>query len=191
MLSNPFGEVPILPAAAAFGAAVLVLLLILLRREMRFSWPRAAVAAVIALYSAGVVANTIFPIFLTPAPSEGPWSPAVALVPFYDYEVADALTNLAVFVPLGILVPLLLRHPSWPRVMVTAAAVSLSIEMLQLAAQRLFSGGHVADVNDLIWNTIGAAVGYTMLVLSLRAPVLSSLVDRFRWHVPTHTAPSD
>ncbi|GAA4189997.1 hypothetical protein GCM10022219_06630 [Microbacterium oryzae] len=182
MSSNPFGEVPVLPVAVPFGVVVFVIQLVFLLRRGRFTWPRAAVAAAISVYAAGVFANTVFPIFLNPPPNEEPWAPALALIPFHDYELADALTNVVVFVPLGILIPLLMRRPSWWKTLLTAAVVSLTIELLQLAAQRLFSGGHVADINDFIWNTVGGVVGYVIFVVLTHAPILSAVVDRFRWH---------
>jgi len=173
MSSNPFGEVPALPVAVASGAVVFVVLLVLLFRRARATWPRTDVAAVVALYAAGIFANTVFPIFLEPVSSDQPWSPALALIPFHDYEVADALTNVVVFVPLGILIPLLMRRPSFWKVL-SAMVVSLTIELLQLAAQKLFSGGHVADVNDFIWNTVGGVVGFAIFVVLLRVPILSA-----------------
>lgn len=188
MSSNPFGEVPALPVAVPFGVLVLVVQLVVLFRRGIFSWPRAAVAGGIALYAAGILANTVFPIFLHPVSSEEPWSPALALIPFYDYEAADALINVAVFLPLGILIPLVMRRPSWWKVLVTAAAVSLVIELVQLAVQKPFSGGHVADVNDFIWNTVGGVVGYTVFVLLSQVPILSAVLNRFRWHTTSVAA---
>lgn len=186
--SNPFGEVPALPVAVLFGVVVFLVQLVVLLRGRRLTWPRAAVAAAIAIYAAGIFANTVFPIYLNPTPKEEPWAPALALIPFHDYEFLDALTNVAVFVPLGILIPLLTRRPSWGKVMVSAAIVSLTIELLQLAAQKLFSGGHVADVNDFIWNVVGGVIGYAIFVALTSIPLLSALVDRFRWHSSSPTA---
>jgi glycopeptide antibiotics resistance protein len=188
MASNPFGEVPALPVAVLFGVVVLVVQLVFLLRGGRFSWPRTAVAAVIAVYAAGIFANTVFPIVLNPATSAEPWSPALALIPFHDYEVDDALTNVVVFVPLGILIPLLMRRPQWWKVLLTAVMVSLTIELVQLAAQRLFSGGHVADVNDFIWNTAGGVVGYAIFAVLSRVPLLAAILGRFRWHATDMTA---
>lgn len=187
MSPNPFGEVPAVPVAVAFGVVVFVVLLVLLFRRARATWPRAAVAAVVALYAAGIFANTVFPIFLDPAPSDQPWSPALALIPFHDYEVADALTNVVVFVPLGILIPLLMRRPSSWKVLLSAAVVSVTIELLQLAAQKLFSGGHVADVNDFIWNTVGGVVGFAVFAVLARVPTLSAVLSRFRWNSVAET----
>lgn len=180
MSSNPFGEVPVLPVAVPFGVVVFVVQLALLLRGRRFTWPRVAVAAAIAVYAAGILANTVFPIFLHPNSSNEPWAPALALILFHDYELADALTNVAVFVPLGVLLQLLLRRPRWWKALLTSAAVSLTIELLQLAAQKLLSGGHVADVNDFIWNTLGGVIGYAIIVLLTRVPIVAALVNRFR-----------
>lgn len=182
MSSNPFGEVPALPVAVPFGVVVFLVQLVVLLRGRRLTWPRAAVAAALAVYAAGIFANTVFPIYLNPTPREEPWSPALALIPFYDYELLDALTNVVVFVPLGVLIPLLMRSPSWWKVLVSAAVVSMVIEVLQLAAQKLFSGGHVADVNDFIWNVVGGVIGYAVFVVLTRIPTMSALLNRFGWH---------
>lgn len=64
MSSNPFGEVPALPVAVAFGAVVFLVLLVLLFRRARATWLRAAVAAVVALYAAGIFANTLLDLGL-------------------------------------------------------------------------------------------------------------------------------
>ena len=187
MSDNPYGEVPALPAALVFGVLVLAVQLVLLLRSGRPTWPRLTVAAAVAVYAAGILANTVFPMFLDPLPTSESWTPALALVPFHDYEVADALENVAVFVPLGVLIPLLVRRPSWWRVLLVGAGVSLTIELLQLAAQRFFSGGHVADVNDFTWNTVGGITGYALFALVSRVPGSSRVVDRFRRH-PTEQA---
>lgn len=182
MSDNPYGEVPALPVASVFGIIVFVVHLVFLLRSGRFTWQRATIAGVIAVYAAGILANTVFPVFLDPLLDAEPWTPALALIPFSDYEAADAVTNVVVFAPLGVLIPLLMRRPSWWKVLLAAAAVSLAIELLQLAAQRLFSGGHVADVDDFIWNTVGGVLGYAVFVLASRTPGLSRLLDVFRWH---------
>lgn len=181
MSTNPFGAVPVLPVAIPVGVLLFVLLIVLLARGKKLTWPRAVTAAVVAVYAAGIFANTIFPIYLSPVDSGEPWTPKLALVPFCDYEVDDALMNIAVFVPLGVLIPLLMRRASWAKVVLTAVSVSLGIELAQLAAQAFFAGGHIADVNDLMWNTVGGVVGYAVYLLALRIPGLSSLVRLFRW----------
>lgn len=180
-MSNPFDQVPVLPVVIPLGLALFAILILGLRARRLLSLPRAAVAAALSIYVAGIVANTIFPIFLDAPGSGEPWVPSLALIPFVDYEVEDALVNVAVFVPLGVLIPLLVARPRWRSVLAISAGASLSIELLQLAAQRFFGGGHIADINDFIFNVAGAALGYALLLLVVRSARGAALVDRFRW----------
>ncbi|MCL9666464.1 VanZ family protein [Curtobacterium albidum] len=188
MSDDPFGEVPALPVALVVGVVAFLVQLLVLLPSRRFTWPRGAVAAALAVYVAGIFANTVLPIFLDRPPQLQPWTPKLALIPFSDYEVMDAVTNVIVFAPLGILIPLLMRRPSWAKVVLTAAAVSLAIELLQIVTDGLFGGGHVADVNDFLWNTLGGAVGHAIFVVLSRTPGLSRLVELFRWHPATRTS---
>ncbi|MBL3688294.1 VanZ family protein [Leucobacter zeae] len=187
-MSNPFDEIPVLPVAIPFGLVVFALLLWRLTASRRFSVARAAVAGAVAVYAAGILANTVFPIYRNPPAREESWVPGVVLVPFADYEIADALMNVLVFVPIGILVPLLLARPSWGRALAAVAATSLAIELTQLAVQLPLGGGHIADVSDFICNTAGGMLGYGVFVLLARVPVLARLVDRFRWSEAVPTA---
>lgn len=183
-MNNPFGEVPVLPVVVPLGLVFFAWLLWRLHERRLFSVPRALVAAALAVYAGGIVANTVFPIFLH-APSNGePWSPAVAVIPFFDYEVGDAAMNLLVFVPLGMLMPLILVRPTFARILLISAAISLAIELAQLAAQGLFEGGHIADINDLFFNAVGGVLGYGLFMLLSRIPRLSRLIDLFRWTEP-------
>ena len=179
-----------LPVALPLGVALFALLLVSLRRRSRLTWPRAVTAAVVATYAAGIFANTVFPIYLSLPDSGEPWTPAIALIPFYDYEVQDALMNIGVFVPLGFLLPLLMRRASGWRVVLGAVGISLGIEMAQLATQAFFGGGHIADINDLLWNTVGGAVGYGIYVLASRTPGLRDLLRRFRWDDASSSLPA-
>ena len=73
-----------------------------------------------------------------------------------DFSAFDTLANVAVFVPVG----LILAAAGWTvlRAVALGAGVSLSIEI----AQYLVDVGRAADVNDLITNTAGAALGWTI-----------------------------
>lgn len=186
-----FGEVPVLPVVVPLGVVVFGASASVLWRRRRLSVPRLAVAAALAVYVAGVVANTVFPVFLAMPRSSGPEPLPVALVPFADYEVADAVTNVLVFVPLGLLIPLLLAGPRTWRVVVVASAVSLGIELTQLVTAVFIGGGHIADVNDWLWNSVGGAVGALLFALAVRVPALARLADRFRWTPVSDTASAD
>lgn len=176
-----FKEVPVLPVVVPLAAAIFVALLWQLHRRDRLSAPRAVVAFVLCVYAAGVVANTVFPIFLDMPTSAGPWSAHLEVVPLAGYEVADAVMNILVFVPLGVLVSLIVGSTPWWRALAVAAALSLAIEVTQLVTAHLLGGGHIADLNDLVFNVVGAALGVGLLALLSRVPGAAALVDRFRW----------
>ncbi|RXR22683.1 VanZ family protein [Oerskovia turbata] len=177
-----FHQVPVLPVVVPLAAAVFAGLMWSLIRSRRFSVPRAAVALALGVYVAGIVANTVFPVFLDKPVSSAPWASHLAVVPFADYEVADAVMNVLVFVPVGVLVPLLVPRASWRRAVAAAAVLSLTIEATQLVTAHLLGGGHIADVNDLIFNITGGAVGFAVFSALVKVPSVSAVVDRFRWH---------
>lgn len=176
-----FAEVPVLPVVVPLAAAVLVVSSWHLHRRALLTLPRAAVALVVSVYAAGIVANTLFPIFLDKPTSDVPWTQFINLTPIAGYETADAVMNICVFVPLGVLLSLAVPRWSWWRVLAATAAVSLSIEVSQYTTAHLLGGGHIADVNDLVFNVIGGALGCLLLGALSRARILTPSIRRFRW----------
>ncbi|KQY23227.1 hypothetical protein ASD16_11750 [Cellulomonas sp. Root485] len=82
------------------------------------------------------------------------------------YSATEFLANIALFVPFGILVSLLWPHrPAWA-VIALGLATSGAIELAQL----LFLPHRVADVRDLVANTLGTALGVALLVAARRSP---------------------
>lgn len=71
--------------------------------------------------------------------------------------------NVVVFIPLGILLPLVSRTMwSLRRVAIVALVGSISIETLQWVGQWVGSP-RWTDVDDVIWNVTGAVVGYVLI----------------------------
>jgi hypothetical protein len=62
-----------------------------------------------------------------------------------------------------------------------AAAFSLAIEVVQYVTSHLLGGGHIADVDDLLFNVVGGVLGYALFTLLCRVPALDAFLDRFRW----------
>lgn len=90
-------------------------------------------------------------------------------IPFWDitsgartYLINSGL-NILLFVPLGFLLPLLWKEFRRRRTMCfTGFLLSLGIELAQLLNYR------ISDVDDLIMNTLGAWLGYELLMLLSR-----------------------
>lgn len=180
-----FGEVPVLPVVIPVAAVVFLALVWHLRRRGLLTVARVAVALALCVYAAGVVANTVFPIFLDmPAAADVEWDAPLVVVPVVGYELVDAVENILIFVPVGILVPLLVARASWWRVVAVGALFSLAIEVTHFVTAHLLNGGHIADVNDLLSNTVGGVLGFGLFSVLVRVPGGAALVDRFRWAEP-------
>lgn len=88
-----------------------------------------------------------------------------------DFSVknwANVLLNVAMFGPLGFLLPLLGKNFwKWYWTVPAGFGSSLAIELFQLAL-----GRGICDVDDLFCNTLGAVIGYLLImtVLSVRNP---------------------
>ena len=103
--------------------------------------------------------------------------PRLELIPFADIVTilndpgapglgvaANIAGNAALLAPLGFLLPLFWRYfERAKRTILFGFGVSLSIELIQLIA------GGVTSVDDLILNTAGAAAGFALAKLVLRA----------------------
>ena len=68
----------------------------------------------------------------------------------------NVVGNMIMFIPTGIVLPVVYKRLNcfW-KVVVVGAAISLCIELLQLPF-----ASRATDVDDLILNTMGVAVGY-------------------------------
>ena len=85
---------------------------------------------------------------------------------FSQRQWLNVLLNIAMFVPLGILVPLIWpKFQKWYRMLPAGFGVSLLIELAQL-----LTGSGLFDVDDLFNNTLGAMMGFWPLMAVLSLP---------------------
>jgi glycopeptide antibiotics resistance protein len=85
-----------------------------------------------------------------------------SLVPFsaQSFDVTAYLLNIVLFLPLGFLLPLIWpKNDRFGRVLLFGAAFSLLIELSQLLNIRS------TDIDDLLLNTLGAALGFLLFRL--------------------------
>ncbi len=80
--------------------------------------------------------------------------------PNWKKDVAQNINNILFFIPFGILMPV---KKSW-MVLVSALCLSVAVETIQY-----FGGYGLAETDDVICNTLGAAVGYLILNGLLKA----------------------
>ena len=79
-----------------------------------------------------------------------------------DRLTAEMLLNLLLFVPLGVLLPLLWNNHGALQNVVCGFLLSMLIECSQLFNHR------ASDINDLLMNTIGICLGYGIFLLFFR-----------------------
>lgn len=96
----------------------------------------------------------------------------VNLVPLVTLRLADlktSLLNILMLVPFGFGLPFITKL-RMKRVVVAGMLFSVTIELLQLLTGLLaHMTFRTADINDVIFNTVGAAVGYLLFVRFMRA----------------------
>ena len=123
---------------------------------------RMALVLVFAFYVTTVFhltgAGTLYDALLYQLEFRPDW---INLIPFSSaIDVTGYLQNVLLFVPFGILVPLLWRSMDSPvHIAGSALAFSLLIELSQLLNPRR------TDIDDLILNTLGALAGYVIFRL--------------------------
>ncbi|BCJ54433.1 hypothetical protein Asp14428_59080 [Actinoplanes sp. NBRC 14428] len=135
-------------------------------------WRRAAIGTLV-LYAAAVVAITIFPIRVHPA-SYWAGEPFMTMVHWRpgDVDAPSFTLNVIMFIPFGVLLPLL-----WPAsdglraIAVRAVTASTAIETVQLVLGLTVGSRRTIDINDLIANTAGAVIGLLVLRLAVPSPV--------------------
>ena len=94
--------------------------------------------------------------------------------------VQNILGNVVLFVPFGLLLPLLFdRMQTLPSLLWRVAVMSVFIESLQV-----FTRSRAVDVDDVILNTFGGAIGFLLFlgvrILSRRSERVAALTERLR-----------
>ena len=159
------GAIPeLLLVAAAVAAASAV---VVGARSRRMSM-RDAIAATLPDAALGLSAALILVLTLRPGPEFEGERTTLNLVPFREQyldwtqragplaAVAEAVGNLAVFVPLGAAVAWRFGRLRGRDAAIGFVAFSLAIEVAQL----LFGQRRTADITDLLLNTSGAMLGF-------------------------------
>lgn len=75
------------------------------------------------------------------------------------YFIVNLIGNVFIFAPIGFLLPCCSKKRGFWRTIGIGFGVSLSIELIQLALPRC------SDVDDLLLNTLGTALGYGLYIL--------------------------
>ena len=70
--------------------------------------------------------------------------------------------NMLMFIPMGIMLPLVFKNINKKNIFVIAILITLSIEILQPIVGRSF------DIDDIIMNLIGSIIGYLAVTIFIK-----------------------
>ena len=156
------------PAALVCGAILAACYVVCRRKGRPFPWKRALCALLLAIWAA----VTVFVTLLRSESGEfavRQWNLQLFLAWREAYQRftlqiwLNVLLNIALFVPLGVLLPLLWKpFRRWHAALGAGFGASLLIELTQL-----FTGRGMCDVDDLFTNTLGAMLGWCAAMLAL------------------------
>jgi glycopeptide antibiotics resistance protein len=125
---------------------------------------RRVIVCAAAVYLLGVARMTLWPDFASPDQLDALRSLVAWLtghgVPV-TYDGVEAAANVVMFVPFGVLGGLLVSRRGRWAVLTAGCATSAAIETSQL----LFLPTRVATLQDVVMNTLGAAIGLLGLVV--------------------------
>jgi glycopeptide antibiotics resistance protein len=171
-----------------FGGVVACWLLSLGRR---ITWPRTVTVLATSVYGASVMVVTALPprLALRPGVHFESLLSLVNLVPLVTIDPRTFLLNVAMTVPLGLVLPLLVRVRSVTGAALAGLLVSAGIESAQGLADLLFDLGRAVDVTALAANTTGTVLG--LLCLRLLAAVTGPTLTRFALPGSALTSPTD
>ena len=145
-----------------FCAGLILVPLFLLLNRFRFrNLTKAALYCVFSLYLVAVYHLVGLPCITYINPGLN-----LTLIPFLDMIAAPRATvlNVALFLPLGFLLPLLWKHfRTMKNALFFGFGMSLTIELLQILV------GRATDINDLITNTLGTCLGFLLAKPLLKA----------------------
>ena len=168
--------IPFWLGEAVFTLVWVVVRLFVWKRQDRINWKREAVLLLMYINLAVLLRFTFYPM----ARVDGKVQPLIFdvnrvfpfwinFVPFVhldDYVsrremIINFIGNIAMFIPSGIVLPIVYRRLDHFRKVVGAGfLISLCIEILQLPFV-----GRSSDIDDLILNTSGVAIGYGIYAL--------------------------
>ena len=164
-------EISFLTAELVFTAVWLLLRIIVWVRQKGIDWKREAVLLLMYINLAVIIRFVFFPKALVDGHVQPLiFDPAavfplrINLVPFVnllDYDstgdmIWNSVGNMAMMIPTGIILPIVYKKlNSFGKVIVAGALISLCIELLQLPF-----ASRASDIDDLILNVLGVAVGY-------------------------------
>ena len=164
-------EISFLTAEFIFTSIWIIIRIAVWVRQRRTGWKREVLLLLMYINLAVIIRFVFFPkamvngrvqpLVFDPAAAFPFRVNLIPLVHLLEYDsmrdiVWNVVGNMAMFIPSGIILPIIYKKlNSIEKVAAAGAFISLCIELLQLPF-----ASRASDIDDLIMNTLGVAVGY-------------------------------
>ncbi|MEC0244303.1 VanZ family protein [Paenibacillus chitinolyticus] len=135
------------------------------------------------IYILAVIHLVFFPIDVNLGlyANQTPWYKTINFIPLLTLDIKTFVLNIFMLVPLGIYLPLMNpKYGTFTKAAKLALVVCLSIELLQLIIRITLGNGRSTDINDILANTLGGALGFLLYSMLMRSAAIQRLADRFR-----------
>ncbi|QIK69871.1 hypothetical protein G7062_06005 [Erysipelothrix sp. HDW6C] len=157
----------------------ILFMLILLFFTRKIDFKRRLLILLFAVYTFKIIDLTFFPLPLNPIalldikvnfPIDNPYLQPINLVPFSNItalkDLKEPLLNILMMAPFGIFLPAISNRFNFKRTTIASFIFSATIECLQLLLS-LSTGAIIRyfDVTDIITNTLGGMVGYSLFII--------------------------
>lgn len=156
-MTGLFKDVPCYIYEGLLGVFVVGVIVLLVSKRIRDGW-RWSAGLLLVEYVVLIYCSTV--VFRVPGSETGhdfaPFWSYGAILRGENYRLLpENVMNVAVFVPVGILLGAAFRSMTWWKALLIGGAMSVSIEVMQLMLKRGF-----AEVDDVMHNTVGCMIGY-------------------------------
>lgn len=160
------------------------------KKQIRVEWVKEVLRFLSVIYISMVVSVTLFPIALG-FNDESIFSRTLNLVPLasiikdfnqigtaYDGDIIFMISlivrnvggNILLLMPLGFLAPFLWnKAKSLKGITILGLVFSVTIELLQLLETLAGGWGRITDIDDVICNVLGVAIGFLVYIVFMRA----------------------
>lgn len=151
----------------------LLLIVCILKLKLKRNNYQILFFAVAYIYMMFIIYETQFPIFIQNTLMEKElgglkFGRDINIIPLKDIINMTSILNIILFIPVGFVMGFVIKNNiKWT--LIIGSIISALIEICQLMIN-IFIGYNfrVTDINDIICNTAGAAIGYIIMVLFVK-----------------------
>ena len=155
------GTLIAMAAALPVYLVVRAVLLALRRKKLVRNWARELALCLFSLCLAGLFSQTLL-VDLVPFRVFADSAAQIQHNHNFGYFIVNFFGNIAMFVPIGLFLPMLCPKRSFGKTLLAGLGISLLIELCQIPL------GRGVDIDDLWLNALGAAAGYALFALARR-----------------------